>query len=80
MADLLVRDVDDDLIRRLKERATTHGRSIGAEHRAILEAALRPGRGGFVERAGRWREITAGRETADTARLIRTDPDRDHDP
>jgi antitoxin FitA len=76
----VVRDVDDDLIRRSKERATTHGRSMEPEHWAILEAALRPRRGGFVERAGRWREITAGRETADSARLIRTDRDRDHDP
>jgi antitoxin FitA len=39
---LLVRRLDDDLVRRLKERASTHGRSVEAEHRAILEAALRP--------------------------------------
>jgi plasmid stability protein len=42
MATLLVRRLDDDLVRRLKERASTHGRSVEAEHRAILEAALRP--------------------------------------
>jgi plasmid stability protein len=63
VADLLVREGDDDLIRRSKERATTHGRSLEPEHRAILEAALRPGRDGFDERAARWREIAAGRET-----------------
>jgi plasmid stability protein len=42
MATLLVRRLDDDLVRRLKERAAVHGRSAEAEHRAILEAALRP--------------------------------------
>jgi antitoxin FitA len=42
MATLLVRRLDEDLVRRLKERALIHGRSAEAEHRAILEAALRP--------------------------------------
>jgi plasmid stability protein len=41
MASLLVRRLDEDLVRRLKARATAHGRSAEAEHRAILEAALR---------------------------------------
>jgi len=38
---LLVRDLDDEVIRRLKRRAAAHGRSAEAEHRAILEEALR---------------------------------------
>jgi plasmid stability protein len=42
MATLLVRRLDEDLVRRLKVRASAHGRSAEAEHRAILEAALRP--------------------------------------
>jgi plasmid stability protein len=42
MASLIVRRLDDDLVRRLKERARSHGRSAEAEHRAILETALRP--------------------------------------
>jgi antitoxin FitA len=46
MADLLVRKLDDDLVRRLKARAQAHGRSAEAEHRAILEQALRPARTG----------------------------------
>lgn len=40
MPDLLVRGVDDDIVRALKERAGAHGRSAEAEHRAILKAAL----------------------------------------
>jgi plasmid stability protein len=42
MTTLLVRRLDEDLVRRLKARASAHGRSAEAEHRAILEAALRP--------------------------------------
>jgi plasmid stability protein len=40
MADLLVRGVDEALVRALKKRAGAHGRSQEAEHRAILAAAL----------------------------------------
>jgi plasmid stability protein len=41
MADLLVRGVDEALVKALKERAVAHGRSAEAEHREILLAALR---------------------------------------
>ncbi len=50
MANLLVRNIDDDLVRALKERAGAHGRSVEAEHREILAAALtRPRRRSFAE-------------------------------
>jgi antitoxin FitA len=50
MPDLLVRGVDDELVRALKERAGAHGRSAEAEHRAILTAALaRPRRRTFAQ-------------------------------
>ena len=41
MGQLLVRDLDDEVIRRIKKRASAHGRSVEAEHRAILEEAVR---------------------------------------
>ena len=37
---LHVRNLDDDLIARLKRRAARHGRSTEAEHREILRQAL----------------------------------------
>lgn len=40
MANLVVRNLDEDIVRALKQRAAEHGRSAEAEHRAILEAAL----------------------------------------
>ena len=50
MADLLVRGVDDEIVRALKERAGAHGRSVEAEHRAIRRAALpRPRRCTFAQ-------------------------------
>jgi antitoxin FitA len=50
MPDLLVRGVDQELVRALKERAAAHGRSAEAEHRAILAGALaRPRRRTFAE-------------------------------
>ena len=41
MAQLIVRNIDEDLVRRLKERAASHGRSAEEEHRQLLRAALR---------------------------------------
>ena len=42
MAALLVRKLEPELVERLKRRALAHGRSVEAEHRAILRAALGP--------------------------------------
>lgn len=41
MANLTVRNLDDDIVQALKERAAAHGRSAEAEHREILAKALR---------------------------------------
>jgi plasmid stability protein len=38
---LLVREVDETLVKALKQRAAINGRSTEAEHRLILEKALR---------------------------------------
>ena len=59
---LHVRNLDDDLIRRLKRRAARHGRSAESEHREILRLAL----AGEIEPswealAAKLRELTRGR-------------------
>jgi antitoxin FitA len=41
MAQLMVRNLPDDLVKALKRRAAKHNRSAEQEHRNILEAALR---------------------------------------
>ena len=75
MAQLLVRDVPQDVVEALKRRAAGHGRSAEAEHRTILEEALRPERAGFWERAAKLREETRGRITIPSEALIRQDRD-----
>ena len=40
MANLIVRNLDEDVVKALKKRAAMHGRSAEAEHREILTAAL----------------------------------------
>lgn len=50
MKNLLVRGVDEAVVRALKEQAREHGHSAEAEHRAILEAALaRPRKRTFAD-------------------------------
>lgn len=40
MTSLIVRNLDEQIVSKLKQRAARHDRSAEAEHRAILEAAL----------------------------------------
>jgi plasmid stability protein len=40
MGQLLVRNLDDELVRLLKIRAAEHGHSMEAEHRKILQEVL----------------------------------------
>jgi plasmid stability protein len=40
MSQLIVRNLDPEIVRLLRERAAKHGRSAEAEHREILKAAL----------------------------------------
>ncbi len=40
MANLVVRNIDDAIVKSLKERAGKHGISAEAEHRNILQSAL----------------------------------------
>jgi plasmid stability protein len=75
MAQLLVREIPQDIVEALKRRAAAHGRSAEAEHRLILEEALRPGRTGFWERAAALREETRDRIMTDSTDLIRQDRD-----
>ncbi len=40
MANLIVRNIDEDIVKALKERAGSSGKSAEAEHRLILATAL----------------------------------------
>jgi plasmid stability protein len=72
MTNLLVRDVPEDLLRRLKERARANGRSAEAEHREILRQALSEDDGArFEELAAQLRALTAGRRQTPSEDLLR---------
>jgi antitoxin FitA len=73
---LHVRNLDDDLILRLRRRAARHGRSIEAEHREILRQALSaevdPT---FDDLAAQLRKLTAGRRQTPSEALLRESRD-----
>jgi plasmid stability protein len=76
MGQLIVRGLDDRVIQALKRRAVRNSRAAEAEHRAILEQALRTETDSFAETAARLRARTPP-QTTSSADLIRRDRDRD---
>ena len=69
---LSVRNLDDDLISRLKRRAARHGRSAEAEHREILRQALsHEGEATFEDLAAQLRALTKGRNHTPAEELLR---------
>lgn len=76
MRQLTVRNVDEGLYRRIKERARLSRRSLEAEVRAILDQAARPDRSEIARRAAALRARLAGRYQGDVTRAIRQDRDR----
>lgn len=76
MAQLTVRGIDDELATALKARAARAGRSAEAEHRRILEEALRPDRAADFFEAARTRRLKLDTGSLGTADLLRADRDR----
>jgi plasmid stability protein len=76
MATLTVRNLEENVVRRLRIRAAEHGRSAEAEHREILRQALAAGdeqqakRQQAAERLAEFRSRTAGRGSAPAAELL----------
>jgi antitoxin FitA len=69
---LHVRNLDDDLIARLKRRAVRHGRSTEAEHREILRQALaKEGEPPFEKLASDLRKLTRRRPQTPSEVLLR---------
>ena len=70
MAQLLVRDLDDTLVRLLRQRAAVNNRSAEAEHRAILEKALMDSEP-IWDVAKRLQQETAGLTASDSTEIVR---------
>jgi plasmid stability protein len=72
----LVRDLDPEVVERLKERARSNGRSLQGEVKAVLEGAARTYTMEEAREVSRkWQERFAGRKFSDSAELIREDRD-----
>ena len=76
MAQVLVRDLDPEVLERLKSRARLHGRSLQGELKVILEAAAVFSMSEAREVSERWRQRLAGQMTSDSSDLLREDRDR----
>jgi plasmid stability protein len=71
-ASLIVRKLDEEIVVRLRRRASRHGRSVESEHREILRHALSsevdPD---FEDLAARLRKLTAARKQTPSEQLMR---------
>lgn len=75
MANVLVRDLDDEVLKQLKASAKAHGRSLQAEiHEVLRNASVR--RLAETRRlSARWLKRLSGTSQSDSAALIREDRD-----
>ncbi len=76
MPDILVRGLDEETLRRLKERARRHGRSLQGEAKLLLEQAAGTDPEELAAMLQGWKERFAGRQMADSAAIISEDRDR----
>ena len=79
MAEILVNDLDDDVVAKLKDRARENGRSLQDELRRILSeiaGSPRSDRETALDGIMKLRERFKGRSFPDSAALIREDRDR----
>ncbi len=76
MPQLTIRNIDDSLYARLKQRARLNRRSLEAEVRFILEQQATPDRASVVQAANAFRRRLAGRYKGDVAAEIRADRNR----
>ena len=84
MATVRVRLLDDEVVRKLKKRAASNGRSLEAELRSILEDIVaqddyQAKKRAFIEYSEQLRALTAGRHHTPSELLIREARDRHYD-
>lgn len=76
MVDILVRNVDDEVARRLKDKAAASGRSLGDTAKEALRQFVKPSRAELIEEARRIRAMSPY-SGVDSTDLIREDRDND---
>ena len=77
MAQVLVRQLNDKLVERLKKRAKEHGRSLQSEVKTILEEAVPDYEAAWKRIAKVQKDLKqAGKTFSDSTLFIREDRDR----
>jgi len=76
MPQILVRDLDDVLVERLKRQAKRHHRSLQGEVKAILIESARMTPEEMLSAAEGWQRRLAGGKFSDSSRLVREDRGR----
>lgn len=77
MANLTIRNVDENVVKALKAQAREHNRSLEAEVRQLLADAAAPARGtDLLALAERIAALTPAVAQTDSADLLRADRDR----
>jgi plasmid stability protein len=76
MAQLLVRNLDDETIKRLKALAKRHNRSLQGQAKLILEEGATLSGGQVKELVEQWQRRLGGKRFRDSAALIREDRGR----
>jgi len=76
MAQVLIRDVGEDVVERLRRRAKRSGRSLEAELRLVLSRAADEDYDSTRSAIERVRALFEGRCFSDSTELVREDRDR----
>lgn len=76
MPQLLIRNLDDETIQRLKSRAKSHNRSLQGEVKLILEEISRQPDELPMTIAEQWQGYFAGRSFSDSTEQVREDRER----
>jgi antitoxin FitA len=76
MPNVLIRDLDEELLNRLKKAAEENRRSVQAEIHSILEHADVLNRARTRRISAKWLRRLAGTTQSDSAELIREDRER----
>ena len=76
MANVLVRDLDDDVLKRLKAAAKAHGRSLQAEIHDVLQRASTRNLAETRRLSEQWLKRLRQSSQSDSSRMIRDDRDK----
>lgn len=76
MASILIRDLDDEIVTRLKQRAKQHHRSLQSELKYLVESAVQFSISEMKQKSRAWHKNLRTKVYTDSAILLREDRKR----